>query len=358
MDRFSQVAAHLQSLRHNGMFCKQCATLSQATVLTTLATDPDPGGSSQNGMPTSSSPATDAADAEVRKHDSQVAVRSLKRKLPSTWGDGRTYEGQGNSDGNQNSESNTNVPTIKDEEMTDSDAPTSSADAAPASIKKEETSDTSSPAPPVPAFPRPQTTTTTTTLIYTISAPSPTLTLPPTYPFRTTPLGYPYFPPRPHPPRFTMTSQTGYPDPRITYFLEHWTATYEAMGDPDEGPEEGMFRLRLACHERGLVTYGGMEMLVIRLVERALRDAGRGWTEVRDGVGRVRVGEAPTWPGPGWRFASDVDYSSEKEESEKSEKSEKGEEGEESEESEGWVEGEEEDEDMRMVGVEEWLMAV
>jgi hypothetical protein len=75
---------------------------------------------------------------------------------------------------------------------------------------------------------------------------------------------------------------------------------------------------------------------------------------VRDGVGRVRVGEAPMWPGPGWRFAREVDYCSRSEKSEKSEK----EESEKSEEYEEWAEGEEDDEDdedMRMVGVEEWL---
>ena len=68
------------------------------------------------------------------------------------------------------------------------------------------------------------------------------------------------------------------------------------MGNHPEGVEEGMFRLRLACDVRKLVTYGSREVLVLRLVERALRDAGRGWSEIWDEVGRVKVEAPPEGP--------------------------------------------------------------
>ncbi|KAF2440846.1 hypothetical protein P171DRAFT_446804 [Karstenula rhodostoma CBS 690.94] len=123
---------------------------------------------------------------------------------------------------------------------------------------------------------------------YTIPSPRPTLTLPATHPFRTTPTGYPIFPSRARPSRP--------PTPRVAAFIAHWTKTYTEMGRDPVAARDGMFELRLACEVRGLVTYGGLERLVERLVERAVRDAGRGWSEVRTGVGRVSIGEAPEGP--------------------------------------------------------------
>lgn len=132
-------------------------------------------------------------------------------------------------------------------------------------------------------------------------SPRPTLTLPPNYSFRTTEAGYPNFrAPKikfeNQPRRASMTTAQGFMDPRISSFIDCWTRTYTETGNDPEGRAEGMFQLRLACKERRLVTYGPMELLVARLVDRALRDAVRGWSETLDSVGRIKYEEAPGLP--------------------------------------------------------------
>lgn len=129
---------------------------------------------------------------------------------------------------------------------------------------------------------------------YKITAPNPTLTLPRNHPFRTTPTGYPIF--RPRTGRASLASAPGFTDPRITAFVAHHTALYTQIGADPADRAGGMFTLRLACQVRGLVTYGTMDQVVARLVERAVRDAARGWSEISDGVGRVSVTEPPEAP--------------------------------------------------------------
>ncbi|KAK7184864.1 hypothetical protein DPSP01_002167 [Paraphaeosphaeria sporulosa] len=136
------------------------------------------------------------------------------------------------------------------------------------------------------------------TYIYKISAPKPTLTLPPTHPFRTTPAGYPVFRPHPSAHHATLSTAPGFADPRLTAFTAHWTKIYTDIGNNSTlfSVGDGLFELRQACELRGLVTYGVVQRLVERLVDRAVRDAGRGWCEVRVGMERVEVLEAPEVP--------------------------------------------------------------
>ncbi|KAJ4344862.1 uncharacterized protein N0V89_012606 [Didymosphaeria variabile] len=132
---------------------------------------------------------------------------------------------------------------------------------------------------------------------YEFHDPQPTIVLPPNYPFRTTATGYPIFRRRTQMPRrASMTTAQGFEDPRITAFIDHWTKIYEGIGHDPFSRAEGYFQLQLACEVRGLVTYGTMDKLVVRLVDRALRDAARGWMEITDKVGRVRMLEAPAAP--------------------------------------------------------------
>ncbi|KAL1595951.1 hypothetical protein SLS60_009641 [Paraconiothyrium brasiliense] len=129
---------------------------------------------------------------------------------------------------------------------------------------------------------------------YNITNPEPKIVLPPNYPFRTTEKGYTIYRPRPQKPRrASMTTAQGFEDPRVTAFISHWTEHYEAIGNHSFSRAEGFFQLQLACQVRGLVSYGRMDQLVVRLVDRALRDAARGWSEISDKVGRVKVEEPP-----------------------------------------------------------------
>ena len=121
--------------------------------------------------------------------------------------------------------------------------------------------------------------------------PQPTLELPPNYHFRTTELGYPIFR---HMilgyseyRRASMTTSTGFLDPRITAFVDLYTYGYSALQ---------LWELRVHCGKRGLPTYGKKEKLVERLVEQALRDASRGWSEMFDTVRGVRRSEPPPLP--------------------------------------------------------------
>lgn len=122
-----------------------------------------------------------------------------------------------------------------------------------------------------------------TTYIYKISAPAPTLLLHTAHPFRTTPTGYPIF----------GTRRSVPVDPRLAPFIAQQTQRYQNMFLEADSVKDGLFELRLACEVRGLVKYGRVEKLVARLVERAIRDAGRGWCEVEVGVGRVEIRAAP-----------------------------------------------------------------
>ncbi|KAF1971383.1 hypothetical protein BU23DRAFT_600255 [Bimuria novae-zelandiae CBS 107.79] len=142
--------------------------------------------------------------------------------------------------------------------------------------------------------------------------PQPTLTLPVKYPFLTTENGYPVFrkPLSKHynqMHRASMTNERGFMDPRITAFVDYWTKFYIEIGNDPLGPAEGAFQLRLACKVRGLVTYGTMDRLVTRLVERALRDAARGWSEIADTVGRTKYQDAPGLPEAVGAFDKDYD---------------------------------------------------
>ncbi|KAJ4301113.1 hypothetical protein N0V90_003203 [Kalmusia sp. IMI 367209] len=119
--------------------------------------------------------------------------------------------------------------------------------------------------------------------------PQPTLELPPKYHFRTTELGYPIFRHTIYPEfrRATMTTSTGFIDPRVTAFKDYYTSRYNTLEH---------WELRVLCEKRGLVTYGTKEKLVERLLERALRDAARGWSEVFDTLRRVTRCDAPPLP--------------------------------------------------------------
>lgn len=131
--------------------------------------------------------------------------------------------------------------------------------------------------------------------IYNISRPNPTITLPHDYHFRTTETGYPIFPRSSSDSmdRTNMTDEQKKMEQCINSFIDRWIKDYSSMCDNADSRIDGMFQLRLECTVRGLVTYGSKEALVTRLVDRALRDAARGWSEVEDAVGRIKYNEAP-----------------------------------------------------------------
>ncbi|KAL5408348.1 hypothetical protein PMIN04_011462 [Paraphaeosphaeria minitans] len=111
---------------------------------------------------------------------------------------------------------------------------------------------------------------------YNIPAPKPTLTVPPDHPFRTTPDGYPTVSPSPAAQRATLSAPPGFADPRVTAFVAHWARIYTTIG----GTEDGQMQLRQLCGMHGLAMYGSTGRLVDRLVDRAVRDAARGWCEI------------------------------------------------------------------------------
>lgn len=135
------------------------------------------------------------------------------------------------------------------------------------------------------------------TFIYNIKEPQRRLSLPLDYKFRTTPTGYPIFRDLTREaPRTPMAFAQSFEDPRIQDFIHHWTNIYTRVGNHPLGRSDGFFQLQLACEVRGLVTYGTRASLVVRLVDRALRDAARGWSEIRDTVGVIKLDAPPAMP--------------------------------------------------------------